>query len=163
MGGCIPLDQPSTQTEFGDLVGISQQAVSELQTSGLWKSQVTTIENVRAYCAKLREEAAGRDTELARERARLAREQADGIALKNAAQRREYAPVVMLEQALATACRQIVGVLETLPRQLRAKCAHLTSADIAIVEAEIVKVRNYAAATKLSWEDATEEASPNEV
>ncbi|KQU64576.1 hypothetical protein ASC98_27655 [Rhizobacter sp. Root1238] len=75
-----------TQEQFGDLVGISQQAVSELLGRAILQAGQPAATWLRAYTKHLREQAAGRgaDGELARERARLAREQADRVAMDNA-------------------------------------------------------------------------------
>jgi hypothetical protein len=68
------LQQPMTQEQFGDLVGISQQAVSELLGRAILQGGQPAATWLRAYTKHLREQAAGRgaDGELARERARLA-------------------------------------------------------------------------------------------
>ncbi|WP_157598306.1 MULTISPECIES: hypothetical protein [unclassified Rhizobacter] len=80
------LQHPMTQEQFGDLVGISQQAVSELLGRAILQAGQPAATWLRAYTKHLREQAAGRgaDGELARERARLAREQADRVAMDNA-------------------------------------------------------------------------------
>lgn len=83
------------------------------------------------------------------QRARLARAQAETVEMKNAILRREYAPVAMLEDALARAARQMVGVLEALPGKLRRRLPDLPAGALTIIEHEICLLRNLAAAAAL--------------
>lgn len=151
------LDQSGTQSEFGKLVGISQPAVSDLisrsilangQPMGVWLLQ---------YCMHLREVAAGRassgDLDLVQERARLAKEQADKVAMLNARARRELAPVYVLEQALANACRQIAGILEAIPVNLKRRVKNLSAEELEFITREIVQARNLAASAEITLED----------
>lgn len=140
----MDLTKPLMQQEFADLVGVTQPAVSELVAQGVLVTGQPASEWLLAYCKRLREEAAGRDNELSRERARLAREQADGVAMKNALMRREFAPIAMLETALARVSRQIAAVLEALPTKLRRRVTHLTAEDMKAIEDEIAVIRNLA-------------------
>lgn len=153
----VDLSVPMTQTEFGDLVGISQQAVSDLlkrnvlaagQASGWW---------LHAYCAHLREHAAGRaaggELDLAAERAALARVQRERIEMQNAVTRRESAPVALLELAVATIGRKVAAVLESIPVTIKRRSKNLTAEDIEIITAEITKARNIAALAQLDQED----------
>lgn len=105
-----------TQERFGEIVGIEQQSVSRLIGRGILPRDGTAREWFRAYCGRLREEAAGRATDgelnLAHERARLAKEQADGAALKNAVARGEYAPISLLGEVLGVASSAIAQRLD---------------------------------------------------
>jgi terminase small subunit / prophage DNA-packing protein len=142
-----------TQDAFALLVGISQPAVSDLLSRAVLRKDAPLGEWLLAYCSHLREQAAGRastgDLQLAAERARLASEQADRVAMLNAERRRELAPVSLLELVLSRVCRQITGILETLPIQLRRQSTALTTEDLSLIEREIVKVRNLAASVEL--------------
>jgi phage terminase Nu1 subunit (DNA packaging protein) len=98
-----------TQKNFADVVGISQPAVSDLVARGVLKGN-SLREWIRSYCAHLREVAAGRaagnssgELDLVRERARLAKEQADAQAMKNKADRRELIRVEEIEPRLESA------------------------------------------------------------
>lgn len=154
----VDLELPMTQEAFGALVGVSQQSVSELVARGTLRADAPAGEWLLAYTAQLREQAAGRaangDLQLAAERARLAREQADKVAMQNALQRREQAPVALLERALARVARQVAGILEALPVQLRRTTHNLTTEDLLTIEREIIKARNTAAAIELTWDDS---------
>lgn len=62
------LDDPITQVEFAALVGISKQAVSAHVKAGVLPEAATGREWLKAYCQRLRLEAAGRTPSDARER-----------------------------------------------------------------------------------------------
>lgn len=159
------LSSPMTQAQFGDLVGISQQAVSDLVRRRVLADGAAADEWLLAYCDHLREVAAGRGGdatfELAAERARLAKEQADKIAMQNAERRGELAPANLLEQVLAKAGARAGRILETIPGALRRRLPNLSADDIAAVARIVAKARNVAANMRLA--DATvdeDEASP---
>ena len=54
MSSPIDLDAPCTQTEFGKLVGISQQAVSNLVSRGVLKPGQTAQHWIDRYLSHLR-------------------------------------------------------------------------------------------------------------
>lgn len=147
------LTQQVTQTTFGELVGISQQAVSDLMARGVIVQGQAAGEWLKAYCAHLREVAAGRlagdGFDLATERARLAREQADKIAMQNAQTRRELAPAYLLEEVLAKAGAKVAGILEAIPGQVRRRLPSLPASEIDAIESEIAKARNVVASISL--------------
>jgi len=150
----VNLASPVTQERFGELVGVSQQAVSDLVARGILQPEQSARAWLLAYCANLREQAAGRqasgDLALATERARLAKEQADRIAMANEERRRQLAPVELLELTLAGICRQIKGRLEALVPALKRRSA-LTAADLDFVAREVAEAANLAAAARLDW------------
>jgi len=150
------LSRPVTQEQFGDLVGVSQPVVSDLLARGILLAGQPAATWLRAYTKHLREQAAGRgaDGELARERARLAREQADRVAMDNAVSRRELAPVSVLELVLAKMAGDVGSLLQGLVPRLRRR-AELTGEALRILDEEITKARNRAAAMTLA--DAEEE------
>lgn len=153
----IDLDKPMTQEQFAALVGVSQQAVSDLVTRETLRRDGNAHEWVLTYCANLREQAAGRaangDIQLATERALLAREQRRRIELDIAVKQREMAPVAVLEVALANISRQVATILEALPIKLRRQSDKLTAEDIALIDREIVLARNLAATASLNLEE----------
>ena len=156
-----PLSQPITQEQFGDLVGVSQPVVSELLSRGVLLAGQPAATWLRAYTKHLREQAAGRgaDGELARERARLAREQADRIAMDNAVNRRELAPVSVLELVLAKMAGDVGSLLQGLVPRLRRR-VELPGEALRILDEEVSKARNRAAAMTLA--DADEEQDEEE-
>jgi phage terminase Nu1 subunit (DNA packaging protein) len=143
-----------SQEEFGRLVGISQQKVSQLVNDGVLERGATALEWLRVYCDRLREMAAGRGSEgggldLVQERAALAREQRIGQAIKNAVARTEYAPVSALAEVLATASQAVAERFDALPGKLRTVCPDLPDAARTAIETAMAEARN-------EWVRATE-------
>lgn len=160
------LTSPMTQARFGDLVGITQPAVSDLVRRKILPDGASADEWLLAYCDNLREMAAGRGGEgageLVAERARLAREQADKIAMQNAVTRGELAPAYVLEEVLSRAGARAARLLETIPGTLRRRLPQLTSDDVQVVMSVVAKARNLAASMKLSDVDAADDEVPND-
>jgi terminase small subunit / prophage DNA-packing protein len=152
----IDLSHQLSQTAFGELVGISQQAVSDLIARGVLAVGSSGGAWLLAYCSHIREIAAGRatngDLDLATERARLAREQADKVAMQNAVMRREYAPVATLAHSVARTGRQIAVILEAIPVQLKRRSS-ISIEDLEYITTDIVKARNLAANMRLDLDN----------
>jgi len=142
------LEATITQEEFGGLVGLSQRAVSELMQRGVIQKDDTAQAWLHAYCAHIREQAAGRygDTdagkELVQQRARLAKEHADYQAMKNAVQRGEYAPISVLTNVLAAASSAVVDRFDHLEGMLAKACPDLPEAAKLVVQQTIAGARN---------------------
>ena len=149
------LDSTMTQAAFGGLVGISQPAVSDMQSRGVLRPGDTARVWLLAYCEHLRQVAAGRDPdgELSTERARLARETADKVAMANALTRRELAPVATLEVVLADVARQVATRLDALVPQVRRRLPDLPPSVLAQISAEIHACRDLCAAVNLTDAD----------
>ena len=145
---------PVTQAAFGELVGISQQAVSALIRDGVLPVDGTADTWLRLYCARLREQAAGRlaagDLDLAGERARLAKEQADKIAMQNAERRGELAPVAAMEMVLAAVGVKVARILDTIPAMVRRRVPGVDAKTMEAVSIDIAKCRNLAASMTLA-------------
>lgn len=152
-----------TQAQFGVLVGMSQQAVSDLVRRKILADGASADEWLLAYCDHLREVAAGRGGEatfeLAAERARLAKEQADKVAMQNALTRGELAPAHLIEEVLARAGARAGRLLETIPGLLRRRLPSLTTDDIAAVALIVAKARNIAASMTLGDLDRDADAA----
>lgn len=84
------------------------------------------------------------------ERARLAKEQADRVAMQNAVTRGELAPVVLLEQVLAAAAGKVAGIFDAIPGLVRRRVPRLTREELDPIAAEIAKARNLVAAMSLA-------------
>lgn len=160
----VDLLKSISQSEFGELVGISQPAVSGLLSRGIISTGAPAGEWLKGYCSHMREMAAGReasgDLDLATERALLAREQRVKIEMQNSVTRRELAPVTLIEEVLSKVGRQIAGILESIPVQLKRRSS-LSLDDLEYIAAEIVKARNLAASIQLA--DLDIEISDDEV
>jgi phage terminase Nu1 subunit (DNA packaging protein) len=148
------LSAPVIQSHFGVLVGISQQAVSELVRRQVLSEGGTAGDWLRAYCEHLREVAAGRggesSIELAGERARLAREQADKLAMQNAITRVELAPTRIIEEVLALTGARAARILDRIPGEIRRSLPQLTSDDIGAVSRIVAKAHRIAAGMSMS-------------
>lgn len=136
-----------SQEEFGGLVGISQQKVSQLVNDGVLARNATALQWLQSYCDRLREMAAGRGSEaggldLVQERAALAREQRIGQAIKNGVARGEYAPISALAEVLAVASQSVAERFEGLPALLRTVCPDLPDAARLAIETAIADARN---------------------
>lgn len=162
------LGAPVTQEAFGALVGITQQAVSDLMARGVIAAGQPASAWLTAYCAHLREVAAGRDPDgqLAGERTRLAREQADRIALANARYRGENAPIALLEEILANVARQVATQLDAVMPQIRRRFPYLTGEPVRYIEEQLHAARTAASNATFSVADLEvdsedlEEAAP---
>jgi phage terminase Nu1 subunit (DNA packaging protein) len=138
------LDRQLTQEEFAELVGVTQQAVSEMVGAGYLVRDETGRAWLLAYCKRLRDKAAGRDNDsvLTQERALLAREQREAVRLKNAVTRGEYAPISALAEVLASASQSVAERFEALPALLRTVCPDLPDAARVAIEAALADARN---------------------
>lgn len=163
------VDQSVTQAEFGSLIGVSQQAVSELLSRGVLTGGAPSGVWLREYCSHLREQAAVRagagDLELAAERTLLAKAQtrstnelADKLAIANAVTRSELAPRHLMTEVLAKAGARIAGIFDGIvPKLLRCNTS-LTLSDFEMIAAEISKARNAVTSLSLSTLDQEDDA-----
>lgn len=144
------------------MVGISQPAVSDLLGRAVLTDGASGGEWLKQYCRHLREIAAGRatngDLDLATERARLAKEQADKISMQNAERRGELAPVAAMEMVLASVGAKVGKILDTIPGLVRRRVPGIGSDVVEAITADIAKCRNMAAAMTLASLDADDEA-----
>lgn len=152
------LDRELTQTEFGELVGISQPAVSSLVSRGILKPGRTGGGWLRAYCEHLREEAAGRAGDLASASAELKRSQRAMVELQLAEKRKQVLPVGVLSKLLALAGRRVSVILEALPADVRLRCPELSAEALAQLEVALVRARNAMAGVTLEELEAIEAA-----
>ena len=142
------LERQGTQAELADLVGVSEARISQLASDGVVERGTTLRTQLRAYCAWMREIAAGRASteigglDLVQERAALAREMRIGHAGKNALARGEFAPIVLLAEVLATASQSVVERFEQLPGMLKKACPDLPDAAREKVMATLASARN---------------------
>lgn len=144
-----------TQKEAGAHLDLSDRSIRDLEVDLNLRGVDYTLEQLRiAYIRDLREKAAGRATEgdldLATERARLASEQADKIAMQNAERRGELAPVAMLEQALAGAATRATKILDTIKGEIRRRVPGLAASDLIAVDQIVAKALNAVASISLA-------------
>jgi phage terminase Nu1 subunit (DNA packaging protein) len=144
----VDMRAPFVQAHLAELVGVSKQAISALVQDGAMPAHGTLGQALQAYCARLREQAAGRlgaeegGLDLVQERAALAREQRIAQELKNAIARGEYAPIGLLADVLALASSSIVDRFEQLDGQMKKTCPQLPSEALDTVHAVLAEARN---------------------
>lgn len=147
------LDSTVSHQEFGSLVGISRQAVGDLVARGIVDANQPARQMLLSYCSHLREVAAGRmaagGIDLATERARLAKEQADRVAMQNSVSRRELAPVALIEEILSRTASRVNGIFDAIPGAIRRRAGRLGAQDIDIISDEIAKARNIVASMSI--------------
>lgn len=162
----VDLSMKMSQAQFGELIGVSQQAVSDLMTRGVLSAGAAGSVWLREYCSHIREMAAGRasvgDLDLAAERARLAKEQADKIAMANQVTRKELAPSYLLEEILAKAGARAAAILDTIPGMIKRRVPSLTADDVSAIAREVAKARNIAAGVSLASLDDEPEAAADD-
>jgi len=144
----IDLEGQPTQAAFGELVGISQAAVSHLVSGGVLPAGGTVGAWLLAYCERLREQAAGRlsadgaGLDLVQERAALARSQRTGQDIKNAVALGTYGPIELLGDVLSSAAQAVVDRFEQIPAALRRVCPDLPQPAFDTVMRELASARN---------------------
>lgn len=140
------LKQSITQAAFAELVGRSEGRVAQLAADGTLRPGATALEWLRAFIDRLAEHAAGRfaegELDLAQERAALAKVQREGLEIKNAALRGEYASIDLLADVLATASQAVAERFDHLPGDLKKACPQLDDAGRDAVVAVIAAARN---------------------
>jgi len=153
----------NTQQSIADHLDLSQPTVSELMGRLRIDWRTTALDDIRiAYIRHLRERAAGRaaagELDLAGERARLAKEQADRVAMQNAVTRNELAPAILIEQVLGKAAAKVAGLFDAIPGLVHRRVPSLPIEAVNLITGEIVKVRNVVANLSLADLDNDEKA-----
>lgn len=149
--------------QLADVFGVSVQAITNWQKDGMpvvefvrgpegskydtamciqWR--LDRLVNAKVASANKTEYSAGGIINKDAEDARLTKERADNLELKNAILRREYAPVTSISAVLAKVCVQIAGVLDSLPLNIKRKVPSLTVTDLEVIKREVVKCQNAA-------------------
>ncbi len=138
-------DNAVTSGELARLLGVTTRTVTDLARRGIVVregSRYAVAESVKRYCAHLRDIATGRGGEAAvgsatAQRARLAKAQADLAEAKIAVIRRELLPAAEVEAEWAGILRTVRAGLLALPSRVAARLGHLTSQDVAEIDAEV--------------------------
>lgn len=143
----IDLSAQFKQAEFGELIGVSQPAVSDLLARGVLTQGESGGVWLKQYYRHLREIAAGRATadasiDLATERALLARAQREGHDIKNAVARGTYAPIDVLTDVLSNAAQSAVDHFDQIPAGINRVCPDLPQSVRDLVMTEIARARN---------------------
>lgn len=85
----------------------------------------------------------------ATEKARLDRLRADQVEFDLELKRGNYAPIEVLEYAIADVSSQMVAIYEGLPKRIKNSAPFLRAREIKIIQKEITKARNLAANIQL--------------
>lgn len=130
--------------EFAALIGLSTRRISELAAKGVIPKapggRYPHPQAIQAYCAHIRELAAGRGTAengsqtLAQERAALAREQREGQALKNAMLRGDMIRAEDAERRWTEEMVRLRSRLLAVPTDIALSLPHMTKHDIGAVD-----------------------------
>lgn len=135
-----------TAKVVGDWLGVSDRTISDLAIRGqakkIGRGQYDLRETVQLYTAHLREVAAGRGGEkqildLNQERARLAREQADGQELKNAQTRGDLVAREDVLRGWQDILRKVRSGMLAVTSRVRQRISTIDAAQAAIIDREI--------------------------
>jgi phage terminase Nu1 subunit (DNA packaging protein) len=130
---------------LADALGVSTRSVTELADRELVKrvkhGQYDLFGSIHMYCAHLREMAAGRGdgqgVSLVEHRARLAKEQADAMSLKNEVQRRNLLPADEVEREWTDILRTVRSGVMAITSRLRQALPDLKPEQIATIDQEV--------------------------
>lgn len=139
-----------TKSAFAREVGLSPGRVSQMVKDGLPVEANGKIDpergrgwmraNIDPRRSALRPGRAVAPVAVASERERLAREQADAVALKNAKLRGELVPAIEVEKRWSDILRRVRSGVLAAPSRVRQTLPHLTSRDVAAIDAELRRV-----------------------
>jgi terminase small subunit / prophage DNA-packing protein len=127
-------------------LGVTDKTVRELANAGIAvrakRGLYRLEESVRRYCEHIRRTAAqrGGEASLAKmrdQRIRIAKEQADALALKNGAMRGELLDAKAVEREWSETLRGVRAGMLAVPSRAGARLPHLTPHDIAEIDAEV--------------------------
>ncbi|MGA0564976.1 hypothetical protein ACO2RV_21235 [Ancylobacter sp. VNQ12] len=134
-----------TGDELAGLLGIAPRTIRELAGRGLvvkaGRGRYDVALSIAAYCANLREQAAGRAGDaqagLTSERARQAKEQADNLALRNAEIRRELVSAKDVAAEWSGILRRLRARILAVPARVNQRLLFLKQHDLAEIDAEL--------------------------
>lgn len=144
-----------TSRELASLHGITVQSLGAHEARGIVKkikrdcyplaASAALSEHFREIAAGRKSAGAGDKLDLVAERARLAKEQADGVEIKNAALRNELVPASVVENRWATILSTIRATMLALPGELSQLLSHLTRSDLDVIDRAVRDALNQAA------------------
>lgn len=140
--------------QLGEVLGLNERTVRELVSRGIvaknGRNRYDLFPSVLAYVEHLRTVAAGRGGEaasydLTRERARLAKEQADERELKNAILRGELVEAEAVKREWSDILRGVRSRVLSVPSRVRQSLPHLTGHDVERIDSELRRALEEAA------------------
>jgi len=146
-----PIGEPRalSKSAFARLVNLSPGRVSQMIKQGMpvepdgridvARGKIWMQENIdpRRSAAQPQGKLSFERPSVISERDRLAREQADNVALKNAALRRELVPAVEVERRWSEALRRVRSKVLSVPSRVRQQCPHFTQQDVGAIDSEL--------------------------
>lgn len=132
-----------TAGELASWLGLTPNRVSALARDGIIprtpEKRFPLRAAVKAYCEHARAGATGRrtDSELAAEKLRVAKANADKLELANAKARGEMIAAAEVERAWSGVLRDVRAAFLALPSRAAGKLGHLTPHDLAALDAEV--------------------------
>ena len=145
LGQPLARKRPESEAQRLKILGFGLTLEGSITSPGMTRKLL-------AYCEHLRQIAAGRDPDgqLAEQRTRLAREQADRVAMQNAIQRREYMPVQLLEEVLANISRQVATQLDSVLPEVLRRFPYLSGEPARFIEQRLAAAREAAASAEFN-------------
>ncbi|WP_191569056.1 terminase small subunit [Paracoccus yeei] len=140
--------------QLGEILGLNERTVRDLVDRGVvtrtGRGRYDLFGSILAYVEHLRAVAAGRGGEaasydLTRERARLAKEQADERELRNATLRGELVEVEAVKREWTDILRSIRSRVLSVPSRVRQSLPHLTGHDVERIDGELRRALEEAA------------------
>lgn len=138
----ISLEKQITQHEFAELIGVSNPTVSGLAKRGILEPGATAATWLKAYCAHLREQAAGRSPSLAEARTSVALEQKSLLRIKKHQALGEWAPIENLSLVLARVTAQMAARFDAIPVRLKQAVPAIGDRELTLIRGELADIRN---------------------
>lgn len=129
--------------ELAALLGLTGRRINQLAAEGVTikvsPGQFDGPLSIQNFIASVSGKAAGQEVtlDLERERARLAKEQADGHAIKNAVLRNELIGAEDVIRGWSAINRRVRSSMLAVPSRVRSRNPALTAADVATIDREI--------------------------
>jgi phage terminase Nu1 subunit (DNA packaging protein) len=141
----VPMAEKVTKRALAELVGVTGRTITDLAKRDIIVREgagYALAASVQGYCKHLRQVATGRGGEAAistatAARARLASEQADAVALKNARLRGALLDAGAVEAEWSGVLRTVRAGMLTVPSRCSARLPHLSKHDVAEIDAEV--------------------------
>ena len=141
----LPIPAVMSESELAAFLGLATASVRDLARNGTaiktGRGRYDVRQSTGRYIARLRDHASktGRpvNSDLAAEKLRLAKEQADKLELGNQAARRELLPASEVEREWSEILRHLRAAILALPSRIGQRVPALTQTDLAAIDGEI--------------------------
>lgn len=160
----IDTNKQCTQQALADFCGISQPMVSGLLNRGVLTANAIFAVWLLEYAAHLRKQAENRPggSDLANERAGLAKEQRIRAEMINLRERAEYAPISELSNGYVAVLKEVSSELLKIPNLIKGSSENFSLADIELVQKIITATVIDMQSSKIDWFGLTREEKENE-